>query len=63
MFVFLFLLHGFFEKLINKLNNSFLANLPSLYPLKTPENSSWFFGVFKGSEMGKLTRNGLITFI
>ena len=63
MFVFLSLLHGFFEKLNKKLINPFLANLPNLYPLKTPENNSWFFGVFKGSEMGKLTRNGLITFI
>ena len=30
--------------------NSFLANIPILYPLKTPENL-WFSGVFWGYKM------------
>ena len=38
--------------------NQFLANVPILYSLKTPENF-WFYGVFKGYKMGKLARNGL----
>ena len=38
--------------------NSFLANIPILYPLKTPENL-WFSGVFWGYKMGTLARNGL----
>ena len=38
--------------------NPFLANVPALYPLKTPENI-WFSGVFRGYKMGKLTSNGL----
>ena len=38
--------------------NPFLANVPNLYPLKTLENL-WFSGVFRGYEMGTLTRNGL----
>ena len=38
--------------------NPFLANVPISYPLKTPENL-WFSGVFRGYEMGTLTRNGL----
>ena len=38
--------------------NPFLANVPISYPLKTPENL-WFSGVFRGDEMGTLTRNGL----
>ena len=37
--------------------NSFQANVPILYPLKTPENR--FSGVFKGCKMGTLARNGL----
>ena len=38
--------------------NQFLANVPILYPLKTPENQR-FFGVFRGYKMGTLARNGL----
>ena len=38
--------------------NLFLANVPILYPLKTPENQR-FSGVFRGYKMGTLTRNGL----
>ena len=38
--------------------NPFLANIPALYLLKTPENI-WFSGVFRGYKMGKLTSNGL----
>ena len=36
----------------------FLANVPSLYPLKIPENL-WSSGVFRGYKTGTLTRNGL----
>ena len=36
-----------------------LANVPILYPLKTPENLD-FSGVFRGYKMGTLARNGLI---
>ena len=39
--------------------NPFLANIPILYPLKTPENL-WFSGVFRRYEMGTLAKNGLI---
>ena len=39
--------------------NPFLASVPILYPLKTPENL-WFSGVFRGYEMGTLARNGLM---
>ena len=38
--------------------NPFLANIPILYPLKTPENR-WFSGVFKGYKIGTLATNGL----
>ena len=38
--------------------NPFLANVPILYPLKTPENQR-FSGVFRGYKMGTLARNGL----
>ena len=38
--------------------NPFLANVPILYPLRTPENF-WFSGVFRGYKMGTLARNGL----
>ena len=38
--------------------NPFLANVPILYPLKTPENL-WFSEVFRGYKMGTLARNGL----
>ena len=37
--------------------NSFLANAPILYPLKTPENQR-FFCVFRGYKMGTLARDG-----
>ena len=39
--------------------NLFRANIPILYPLKTPENL-WFSDVSKGYKMGALARNGLI---
>ena len=39
--------------------NPFLANVPILHPLKTPESLS-FSGVFRGFKMGTLARNGLI---
>ena len=39
--------------------NPFLANVPILHPLKTPENQR-FSGVFRGCSMGILARNGLI---
>ena len=38
--------------------NPYLASVPILYPLKTPENL-WFSGVFRGYKMGTLARNGL----
>ena len=38
--------------------NPFLANVPILYPLKTPEN----LGAFSGYKMGTLARNGLMSF-
>ena len=41
-----------------RLFNPFLANVPILYPLKTPENL-WFSGVFRGYKMGTLARNRL----
>ena len=37
--------------------NSFLANAPILYPLKTPENL-WLSGIFKGYKMRTLAING-----
>ena len=36
--------------------NSFLTNVPMLYPMKTPENV-WFSSVFCGHEMGIFARN------
>ena len=39
--------------------NPFLVNVPNLHPLKTPENQR-LSGVFRGSETGALSRNGLI---
>ena len=39
--------------------NPFLANVPILYHLKTPENL-WFSGVFREYKMRTLARNGLI---
>ena len=38
--------------------NPFLANVPILYPLKTPENQR-FSGAFRGYKMGTMARNGL----
>ena len=38
--------------------NPFLADVPILYPLKTPENL-WFSGVFEGYKMGTLPKNTL----
>ena len=38
--------------------NPFLANIPILYHLKTPENQR-FSGVFRGYKMETLARNGL----
>ena len=43
---------------LKKLINPFLANVPILHPLKTPENRR-FAGVFSGCKMGTLARNGL----
>ena len=40
--------------------NPFLANVPILYPLKTPENQK-FSGVFRGYKMGTLARTVLIS--
>ena len=42
--------------------NSFLANVPILYPLKTSENQR-FSGGFRRYKMGTLARNGLITYL
>ena len=39
--------------------NPFLANVPILYLLKTPENL-WFSVVFRGYQIGILARNRLI---
>ena len=39
--------------------NPFLANVPILYPLKTPENRR-FSDVFRGYKLGTLATNGLI---
>ena len=44
----------------NYLINPFLANIPILYPLKTPENQR-FCGVFRGYKMETLAGNGLNT--
>ena len=41
--------------------NLFLANVPILYPLKTPKNL-WFFGVFRGYKMRALARIWLTRF-
>ena len=38
--------------------NPFLANVPILNPMKTPENL-WFSGVFRGCRTGTLAKNGL----
>ena len=37
----------------------FLANVPILHPLKTPENER-FSDVFRGYKLGTLATNGLI---
>ena len=50
-----------FEKYSEYLN-PFLANVPTLYPLKTPENL-WFSGVFTGYKAETLAKNGLITHV
>ena len=42
----------------HRLLKPFLANVPILCPLKTPENQR-FSGVFRGYKMGKLARNEL----
>ena len=34
-----------------------MANVPILYPLKTPENL-WFSGVFRGYKIETLAKNG-----
>ena len=39
--------------------NPFLANVPILYPLKTPENQR-FSDIFTGYKMGTLARNELM---
>ena len=39
--------------------NPFLANVPILYPLKTPE-SIWFSGIFRGHKMAAVARIGLL---
>ena len=44
----------------SKCINRFLADVPILYPLKTPENQR-FSGVFRGYKMGTLARNALKT--
>ena len=51
-------LHALKLKRILKFN-PFLANVPILYPLKTP---IWFSGVFRGYKMGTFTKNVLMTF-
>ena len=47
------------KNIIEELINPFLANVPILYTLKTPENL-WFSGVFRGYKTRALARNGLI---
>ena len=47
--------------LINQYINPFPANVPILYPLKTPENHK-FSGVFRRYKMGTITRNMLTKF-
>ena len=42
--------------------NPILANVPILYPLKTPENQR-FPGIFRGYKMGTLARYGLKDFL
>ena len=56
---------GLWIKIIEKIGitlrgliNPFLANVPILYPLKTPENQK-FSGVFRGYKIWTLARNGL----
>ena len=46
-----------YQTLINF--NPFLANMPILYPQKTPENLP-FASVFRGYKMGTLARYGLM---
>ena len=47
------------KNIIEELINPFLANVPILYTLKTPENQR-FSGVFRGYKTRALARNGLI---
>ena len=47
-------------KFLSQQINPFLANVPFLYLLETPENL-WFCVVFREYKMGTLTRNGLMT--
>ena len=47
------------KNITEELINPFLANVPILYPLKTPENQR-FSGVFRGYKSTALARNGLI---
>ena len=51
-------IHHFIFNLQNGLN-PFLANVPILHPLKTPEKLT-FSGVFRGFKMGTLARNELM---
>ena len=53
-----FLISQLLENRLITVVNTFLANAPILYSLKTPKNF-WFSGVFRGYKMGTLARNGL----
>ena len=48
----------FMHGTIYVLTNPFLANIPILHPLKTPE-SQRFSGVFRGYKMGTIAKNEL----
>ena len=52
-------LHNFATPVNSILINPFLANVPILYSLKTPENQR-ISDVFKGYKIGTLARYGLI---
>ena len=45
------------SKIDHNFLNYFWAIFLFLYPLKTPENL-WFSGVFRGYEIGTLTKSG-----
>ena len=49
-----------YNEIFNNFLNPYLANVPILYPLKTPENQS-FSDVFRGYKMETLAKNGLIS--